>query len=179
MRAGAGLASRFGMKNLFALVAILALGVLGSVSSASATEYYCNGQYKTSGGTRYYPNGQYINSGGTRYYPNGQYINSGSSCYYENGQSMGSCPTSITTEISGVRIRVNLVGGELIDQITLSFAKDKYFGTYEMDYATAEISEVFATCINDQPSPVVADILQRYATATTQEQAQVRERVCR
>lgn len=75
-------------KNLF-----ICLLLLGFSTFAGATDYYCNGQYKTSGSTRYYPNGQYVNSGSTRYYPNGQYVNSGSTRYYPNGQYMNSGST--------------------------------------------------------------------------------------
>ncbi len=67
--------------------------LLSFSTSALATDYYCNGQYKSSGSTKYYPNGQYVNSGSTRYFPNGQYANSGSTRYYPNGQYMNSGST--------------------------------------------------------------------------------------
>jgi hypothetical protein len=76
------------LKTLLVYILLLSFS-----TSAMATDYYCNGQYKTSGSTRYYPNGQYVNSGSTRYFPNGQYANSGSTRYYPNGQYMNSGST--------------------------------------------------------------------------------------
>ena len=78
------------MKINFTVLAILQF----VTTMAFATEYYCNGQYKTNGSTTYYPNGHYVNNGSTRYYPNGQYVNNGSTRYYPNGQYMNNGSTS-------------------------------------------------------------------------------------